>query len=93
MLCRNFLILIAKKKNCTITGYLAKMKKLTGSQIVSEFIRRLNTIPNYSVTGSSISRNVFRLSGDFESLIYVKGRAEEPHRWGVTKNVVERLED
>ena len=69
------------------------MKKLTGSQLVSEFIRFLNTLPNYSVTSSSISRNVFRLSGNFESLIYVKGRAEEPHRWGVTKNVINRLED
>ncbi|MFH1931714.1 MAG: hypothetical protein ABIN18_09030 [Pseudomonadota bacterium] len=69
------------------------MKKLTGIQLVSEFIRLFSTLPNYSVTSSSISRNVFRLSGNFESLIYVKGRAEEPHRWGVTKNVVKRLED
>ncbi|MBW2089982.1 MAG: hypothetical protein JRI37_13570 [Deltaproteobacteria bacterium] len=69
------------------------MKKLTGSQLVSEFIQRLRALPNCNVTSSSISRNVFRLSGNFDSLIYVKGRAEEPHRWGVTKNVVKRLED
>ena len=69
------------------------MKKLTGGQLVSEFIRRLRALPNYNVSSSSISSNVFRLSGNFESLIYVKGRAEEPHRWGVTKNVVKRLED
>jgi len=50
-------------------------------------------LPNFNVTSSSISKNVFRLSGNFESLIYVKGRGEEPHRWGVTKNVVKRLED
>lgn len=69
------------------------MKKLTGSQLVSEFIQRLRALPNCNVTSSSISRNVFRLSGNFDSLIYVKGRAEEPHRWGVTKNVVKRLVD
>jgi len=28
MLCRNFLTLIAKKKNCTITGYAGKKTKL-----------------------------------------------------------------
>ena len=68
------------------------MKKLTGSQLVSEFIRCSKELPNYSVTHSSISRNVFNFSGNFESLIYVKGRATKPHRWGVTKNVVRRLE-
>ena len=67
------------------------MKKLTGSQLVSEFVRCSKELRNYSVTSSSISRNVFNFSGNFESLIYVKGRAAKPHRWGVTKNVVKRL--
>ena len=69
------------------------MKKLTGSQLVTEFVRCLRALLNYRVASSSISRNVFKLSGNSESLIYVKGRAEKPHRWGVTKNVVRRLED
>jgi len=69
------------------------MKKLTGSQIVNEFIQRLSIIPNYNISYSSISRNVYKISSNYESLLYVKGRAEEPHRWGVTKNVIKRLED
>lgn len=69
------------------------MRKLTGSQLVSEFIRRLAALEGHSVSRSSISRNVFRFSGDSDVLIYVKGRAEEPHRWGVTVNVIKRLED
>lgn len=68
------------------------MKKYTGSQLVAEFIQLLKDLPNYRVTNSNISRNVFELSSTFNVLIYVKGRAEEPHRWGITKNVVSRLE-
>ena len=69
------------------------MKKMTGSQLVTEFVRRLGALANYSVSSSSISKNVFKLSGNSGCLIYVKGRAEKPHKWGVTKNVVRQLED
>ena len=44
-----------------------------------------------SVARSPISQNVFNVTGRIEALLYVKGRAEQPYRWGVTANVVERL--
>lgn len=68
------------------------MNKLSGSQIVSHFISKLSTRSNTEVTReSSVSRNVFKFENNSDALIYVKGRACEPHKWGVTKNVVARL--
>ncbi len=67
------------------------MKRYTGGQIVTEFIKRLRELSFLEISNSKISRNVFKLLGKSEFLIYVKGRAEEPHKWGITKNVVDRL--
>lgn len=67
--------------------YEAKMKNLTGSELVSEFIRHLRDNPNYRVKNTTISRNVFNLAwGNSEVFIYVMGRSGEPHQWGVTKD-------
>jgi len=63
----------------------------TGAQIVIDFVATLRGLPGVSVARSTLSRNVFELSGPRTCLLYVKGRAEPPHRWGVTANVVSRL--
>jgi hypothetical protein len=66
--------------------------KRSGYQLVSDFIRILNGLPAYQLSSTSISRRVFKLFRYKEILLYVKGRAASPYRWGVTKNVVDRLE-
>jgi hypothetical protein len=39
----------------------------------------------------SMSRNVFACKGKVNCLLYIKGRAEQPYRSGVTANVTDRL--
>jgi len=63
----------------------------TGEQIVNDFVVALRALPGVNVARTSISRKVFDLSGPTSCLLYVKGRAESPYRWGVTANVVSRL--
>ena len=62
-----------------------------GTEIVKKFIRALNARNGVSVLHIPISRNVFEYNGENKILLYVKGRAEEPYRWGVTANVINRL--
>ena len=63
-----------------------------GTKIVTEFVAALRSLPSATVASTSLSRNVFQLSAHTSCLLYVKGRAEQPHRWGVTANVVSRLQ-
>ena len=62
-----------------------------GTEIVDEFIRALNDRSEVRVLQTPISKNVFEYSGRNKVLLYVKGRAQYPYRWGVTKNVIQRL--
>lgn len=62
-----------------------------GNTIVREFIHALGKTPGIAVQYSPISRNVIDVTGEIDSLLYVKGRGESPYRWGVTANVVTRL--
>lgn len=64
-----------------------------GSEIVKEFIQVLNVRGGISVLRTSISQNVFEYNGRNKALLYVKGRAQEPYSWGVTKNVIQRLRE
>jgi hypothetical protein len=59
-----------------------------GTQIVSDFVAELQR-RGYVVTASRLSKNVYDVDGRI--LLYIKGRAEAPYRWGVTANVIERL--
>lgn len=59
--------------------------------MVKQFILILNSRNGVSVTETTISQNVFEYRGRNTVLLYVKGRARAPYRWGVTANVVERL--
>ena len=67
---------------------------LKGNQIVKELFDRLSSVQNLSVTYSPISGRgkVFELHGRFNGLIFVKGIGHSPHRWGITKNIVESTE-
>ncbi len=67
----------------------------TGAQIVRNFLSALRA-SGLTVAPSGISQNVWRVTGSVDSrhldcLLYVKGRAEAPYRWGVTANVIGRL--
>ncbi|MEW6125430.1 MAG: bifunctional serine/threonine-protein kinase/formylglycine-generating enzyme family protein [Acidobacteriota bacterium] len=63
-----------------------------GVQIVQDFVATLNTISGITVRSRTESRNVFDVTGQMDALLYIKGRSEEPYRWGVTANVIKRLE-
>jgi hypothetical protein len=62
-----------------------------GTYLVNRFVQALNE-RGIKVVRTSISRNVFEFNGRSNSLLYIKGRSEQPLRWGVTANVIERLQ-
>ena len=62
-----------------------------GTQIVNSFVEEVNKLHGISISRTSISRNVFEFRGVSNSLLYIKGRAGKPYRWGVTANVIDRL--
>ncbi len=68
------------------------MNTSKGTQLVYDFFTALNALEGISVNRSTISRNVFEFKGRANCLLYVKGRAEQPYRWGVTANVIDRLQ-
>jgi len=68
------------------------MNTARGTELVKGFIGALNKQAGAGVTRASISQNVFEYTGQGNMLLYVKGRAEEPLRWGVTANVIQRLQ-
>ena len=68
------------------------MNTSKGTRLVYDFTNALNTLKNISINRTAISRNVFEFKGHVNCLLYVKGRAEQPYRWGVTANVIERLQ-
>jgi len=63
-----------------------------GTGLVKGFIQVLNKQTGVKLTRTPISQNVFEYTGHANMLLYVKGRAEEPLRWGVTANVIQRLQ-
>jgi hypothetical protein len=62
-----------------------------GNKIVADFADVVGKRPGLAMTRTSISRNVFELTGPINCLLYLKARAEYPLRWGVTSNVLDRL--
>ena len=62
-----------------------------GIKIVSEFIQNITQISNVTATRTPISKNVFKIAGSKNCLLYVKSRSAYPLRWGVTANVIKRL--
>jgi hypothetical protein len=67
------------------------MSTLNGNKIVTDFVQSLNERDGFKVNRTSISRNVFELSGSINCLLYVKAIAHFPYKWGVTANVVNEL--
>ncbi|MCA9733850.1 MAG: hypothetical protein H6696_12475 [Deferribacteres bacterium] len=60
-----------------------------GNQLTSGFLDLL--VQNgISYSRSNISRNVFSIK-EFSTLIYIKSRSELPFKWGITANVVSKL--
>ena len=64
-----------------------------GTRIVSDFIKSINQMADLSATRTSISKQVFEINGLKNCLIYVKSRSDYPLKWGVTANVIHRLND
>jgi hypothetical protein len=62
-----------------------------GSQIVSNFRNAIQGEYGRRLKFTSISRQVFELEKERNYLLYVKARSAHPLRWGVTKNVIDRL--
>lgn len=68
------------------------MMSTKGARLVTNFTQALSIQSGIIVKRTTISRNVFEFNGKGNSLLYVKGRAEHPYRWGVTANVINRLQ-
>ena len=64
-----------------------------GSQIVSNFRKAIQNQYGTGLKFTPISRQVFELEGERNCLLYVKARSARPIRWGVTKNVIDRLKN
>jgi hypothetical protein len=64
-----------------------------GSKIVSNFRNTIQAEYGKELKPTSISRQVFELKGERNCLLYVKARSAHPIRWGVTKNVIDRLKN
>ena len=67
-----------------------------GPEIVAAFVSEIRK-HGLTVTQSRVSQNCFEIDGHsgahrVHCVLYVKGRAAPPYRWGVTANVLERLE-
>lgn len=63
----------------------------TGVQIVLDFVSSLRETAGISIIHSQISKNVWQVDEPVRCLLYVKGRSKAPYRWGVTANVIKRL--
>ena len=64
-----------------------------GSQIVFNFRKAIQNQYGTGLKFTPISRQVFELEGERNCLLYVKARSARPIRWGVTKNVIDRLKN
>lgn len=66
---------------------------MNGNQIVKELAEALSSVAELTVTPSSISRmqKVFQLGGRFSGFVYLKAIAKYPHRWGITKNTLDKI--
>lgn len=64
-----------------------------GSKIVSNFRMAIQSEYGKGLKATSISRQVFEFKGERSCLLYVKARSAHPIRWGVTKNVIDRLKN
>lgn len=62
-----------------------------GIKIVNDFVYALNALNGITINQTIISRNVFELKSTVNYLLYIKGRAAQPYRWGITANVVDKL--
>jgi len=86
--------------NCPVLSHLKISFKMTclyaytsrGTALVKSFIGSLNARIDTKVIQTPISRHVFEYTGQGNLLLYVKGRAEQPLRWGVTANVIKRIQ-
>lgn len=67
------------------------MNVLKGTQLVLDFVHGLNGQMDIKIKGIAISKNIFEFNGKRNCLLYIKGRAGYPYRWGVTANVIDRL--
>ncbi len=67
------------------------MNIINGNKIVANFTREINSKGGVILNSTSISRNIFELSGSINCLLYIKAIAKPPNKWGVTENVVNRL--
>lgn len=68
------------------------MNTSKGMRLVRDFAQAFKAQNGIAINRTTISRNIFEYSGKGNCLLYVKGRAEHPYRWGVTANVIVRLQ-
>lgn len=62
---------------------------MKGLKIAEEFVRLTGLDTSLKIRRSQISKSVYLFNTDV--LLYIKTISKEPYKWGVTKNVVTRL--
>lgn len=63
---------------------------MKGLKIAANFVKAVSLETNFEIERSSISRSVYVF--DDSILLYIKTISKVPYKWGVTKNVIDRLE-
>lgn len=62
-----------------------------GNKLLSDFVQAASKRPGITLMPTRFSRNVYEVIGLINCYLYIKARSEDPLRWGVTSNVIDRL--
>ena len=67
---------------------------MNGDQLINDLVKKLSALPDLSVAASNLSRmgKIYSLNGSLEGYVYLKAIATYPHRWGITRNTINKLE-
>lgn len=66
---------------------------MNSAEMLRSFRNDLPSILDCNIDKSSISRQVFEVTGTVNCLLYVKTRKHEKTNWGITANVINRLKE
>jgi hypothetical protein len=70
------------------------MNQGNGKHLVLDFIKRLSKVSQFSIDKASIpgAKNIYKVLQNEASLLYLRSIAKKPYQWGVTNNIIERLD-
>ena len=73
---------------------LQGLMDMNGDQLIKELVNKLSALSGISIKPSTISKmgKVYLLGGRLNGHVYLKAIARYPHRWGITKNTIDKIE-